>query len=72
MSPAGLADTISAHMSVDLEEKAAHPGNRRLRERLNTCSRLMDAEIDLFQVEKTNPWAGQKADGEKPAGVLPE
>jgi ATP-dependent Lon protease len=50
--PGRLADTIAAHMSVDLEEKQRILEIASLRERLNHLLGLMDAEIDLFQVEK--------------------
>jgi len=50
--PSRLADTIAAHMSVDLEEKQRILEIASLRERLNHLLGLMDAEIDLFQVEK--------------------
>ena len=50
--PGRLADTIAAHMSVDLEEKQRILEIASLRERLDHLMGLMDAEIDLFQVEK--------------------
>ncbi len=50
--PGRLADTIAAHMSVDLEEKQRILEISSLRERLDHLLGLMDAEIDLFQVEK--------------------
>ncbi|MEK9807132.1 MAG: endopeptidase La [Halieaceae bacterium] len=50
--PGRLADTIAAHMSVDLEEKQRVLEIASLGERLNHLLGLMDAEIDLFQVEK--------------------
>ncbi len=50
--PSRLADTIAAHMSVDLEEKQRVLEIASLEERLNHLLGLMDAEIDLFQVEK--------------------
>ena len=50
--PGRLADTISAHMSVDLEEKQRILEIADIRARLEHLQSLMDAEIDLFQVEK--------------------
>ena len=50
--PGRLADTIAAHMSVDLEEKQHILEISGIRERLEHLMGLMEAEIDLFQVEK--------------------
>ena len=50
--PGRLADTIAAHMSVDLEEKQRILEIASLQERLDHLMGLMDAELDLFQVEK--------------------
>ncbi len=50
--PGRLADTIAAHMSVDLEQKQAILEISGIRERLEHLMGLMEAEIDLFQVEK--------------------
>lgn len=50
--PGRLADTIAAHMSVDLEEKQRILEVADIRARLEHLQSLMDAEIDLFQVEK--------------------
>ncbi len=50
--PGRLADTIAAHMSVDLEEKQKILEIARVRNRLEHLMGLMEAEIDLFQVEK--------------------
>ena len=50
--PGRLADTISAHMGVDLEEKQRILEIADVRSRLEHLQSLMDAEIDLFQVEK--------------------
>ena len=50
--PGRLADTIAAHMSVDLEEKQRILEIAGIRGRLDHLLGLMDAEIDLFQVEK--------------------
>ena len=50
--PGRLADTISAHMGVDLEEKQRILEIADVRGRLEHLQSLMDAEIDLFQVEK--------------------
>ena len=50
--PGRLADTIAAHMSVDLEQKQKVLEIADIRERLEHLMGLMEAEIDLFQVEK--------------------
>ena len=50
--PGRLADTIAAHMSVDLEEKQKILEISGIRARLEHLMGLMEAEIDLFQVEK--------------------
>ncbi len=50
--PGRLADTIAAHMSVDLEEKQRILEISGIRSRLEHLMGLMEAEIDLFQVEK--------------------
>jgi ATP-dependent Lon protease len=50
--PGRLADTIAAHMSVPLEEKQNILEISSIRTRLDHLMGLMDAEIDLFQVEK--------------------
>ena len=46
-----LADTISAHMSLKIVEKQNMLALFGLRERLERLIGLMEAEIDLFQVE---------------------
>ncbi len=50
--PGRLADTIAAHLSVDLAEKQRILEIANIRERLDHLMGLMEAEIDLFQVEK--------------------
>jgi len=50
--PGRLADTIAAHMGVDLEEKQRILEIANVKERLERLMGLMEAEIDLFQVEK--------------------
>ena len=50
--PGRLADTIAAHMSVDLDEKQRILEIAGIRPRLEHLMGLMEAEIDLFQVEK--------------------
>ncbi|MBI2994723.1 MAG: endopeptidase La [Gammaproteobacteria bacterium] len=50
--PSRLADTIAAHMSVKIEEKQRVLELVDIRERLEHLIRLMEAEIDLLQVEK--------------------
>jgi ATP-dependent Lon protease len=50
--PGRLADTIAAHMSLKIEEKQKILEIINLRERLEHLIGLMEAEIDLLQVEK--------------------
>jgi len=50
--PGRLADTIAAHMSLKVEEKQKILEMSDLRERLEHLIGLMEAEIDLLQVEK--------------------
>ena len=50
--PGRLADTIAAHMNVELEEKQKILEIAGVRARLEHLMGLMEAEIDLFQVEK--------------------
>ena len=50
--PGRLADTIAAHMSVDLEEKQNILEMSSVKRRIDHLMGLMDSEIDLFQVEK--------------------
>jgi ATP-dependent Lon protease len=50
--PSRLADTIAAHMSIKIEEKQKVLELVDIRERLQHLIGLMEAEIDLLQVEK--------------------
>ncbi|MCF6210003.1 MAG: endopeptidase La [Gammaproteobacteria bacterium] len=50
--PGRLADTIAAHMSLKVEEKQKILEMGDLRQRLEHLIGLMEAEIDLLQVEK--------------------
>jgi len=50
--PGRLADTVAAHMSLDLEQKQEVLEMPQVRDRLEHLLGLMEAEIDLFQVEK--------------------
>lgn len=50
--PGRLADTIAAHMSLELEQKQAILEITDVRERIEHLMGLMESEIDLFQVEK--------------------
>ncbi|HEB92112.1 MAG TPA: endopeptidase La [Gammaproteobacteria bacterium] len=50
--PGRLADTIAAHMSLKVEEKQKILEMSDLRQRLEHLIGLMEAEIDLLQVEK--------------------
>lgn len=47
-----LSDTIAAHMSLDLAQKQEILEMSDVRERVEHLLGLMEAEIDLFQVEK--------------------
>ena len=50
--PSRLADTIAAHMSIKIEDKQRVLELVDIRERLQHLIGLMEAEIDLLQVEK--------------------
>lgn len=50
--PSRLADTIAAHMSIKIHEKQEVLELVEIRERLEHLIGLMEAEIDLLQVEK--------------------
>lgn len=50
--PGRLADTVAAHMSLELAQKQEILEMASVRSRLEHLLGLMDAEIDLFQVEK--------------------
>jgi len=50
--PARLADTISAHLSLKLEDKQNLLEMQSVRERLEHILSVMESEIDLLQVEK--------------------
>jgi ATP-dependent Lon protease len=50
--PSRLADTIAAHMAIRLEEKQGILELFDISERLEHIIQLMEAEIDLLQVEK--------------------
>jgi ATP-dependent Lon protease len=50
--PGRLGDTIAAHMTMELEQKQAVLEMANERERLEHLMGLMEAEIDLFQVER--------------------
>jgi ATP-dependent Lon protease len=47
-----FADTIAAHMTLELEQKQLVLELRDVRERIESLLGLMDAQIDLLQVEK--------------------
>ena len=51
-SPARLSDTIAAHMSLKIEEKQKILEISDITERLKYLMSLIDAEIDLLQIEK--------------------
>lgn len=50
--PGRLADTIAAHMSLDLSKKQAILELAGVRERIEQLLGMMDAEVDVFHVEK--------------------
>lgn len=50
--PGRLADTVAAHMSLELHQKQELLEVTDVRERLEHLLGLMESEIDLFQVEK--------------------
>ncbi len=50
--PGRLADTIAAHMSLELAQKQEVLEIASLNDRLEHLVALMEAEVDLFQVEK--------------------
>jgi ATP-dependent Lon protease len=50
--PGRLADTIAAHMSLELDQKQAILEISEIHPRVEHLLGLMEAEIDLFQVEK--------------------
>ncbi|MBU2887066.1 endopeptidase La [Gilvimarinus agarilyticus] len=50
--PGRLADTIAAHMTLELDQKQAVLELTGIRERIETLLGLMDGQMDLLQVEK--------------------
>ncbi len=50
--PGRLADTVAAHMALDLSQKQEILEIAEVRQRLEHLVGLMEAEADLFQVEK--------------------
>ncbi|WP_020209664.1 endopeptidase La [Gilvimarinus chinensis] len=50
--PGRFADTIAAHMALELEQKQAVLEIVGIRERIESLLELMDGQIDLLQVEK--------------------
>ena len=50
--PARLSDTIAAHMSLKVEEKQNILGIADVRERMEYLLSMIEAEIDLLQIEK--------------------
>ncbi|MDO3385700.1 endopeptidase La [Gilvimarinus sp. SDUM040013] len=50
--PGRLADTIAAHMALELDQKQAVLELTSIRERIQTLLGLMDGQMDLLQVEK--------------------
>ena len=50
--PSRFADTVAAHMALELEQKQAVLELSGVRERIERLVQLMDGQIDLLQVEK--------------------
>jgi len=50
--PGRLADTVAAHMSLKLDEKQKVLEIENIRQRLEHVMGLIDAEIDMLQIEK--------------------
>lgn len=50
--PARLVDTICAHLSLGIEDKQSLLEANRMRDRIEQLMALIEAEIDLLQVEK--------------------
>jgi ATP-dependent Lon protease len=50
--PGRLADTVAAHMSLQLDEKQKVLEIEQIRPRLEHVMALIDAEIDMLQIEK--------------------
>jgi len=70
--PGRLADTIAAHMSLKIDEKQKILEMASLRERLEHLIGLMEAEIDLLQVEKRIRGRVKRQMEKKPTRVLSE
>ena len=70
--PGRLADTIAAHMSVDLEEKQRILEISRYSQPPRAPDGIDGGGNRPFSGGKAHPWSRQKADGEKPARVLPQ
>jgi len=70
--PSRLVDTIATHMSLQLQEKQNILELANLKARIEHLMSLIEAEIDIFQVEKRIRGRVKKTDGEKPARVLPQ
>jgi ATP-dependent Lon protease len=50
--PGRLADTVAAHMSLQLDEKQKVLEIEKIQQRLEHVMSLIDAEIDMLQIEK--------------------
>jgi ATP-dependent Lon protease len=70
--PGRLADTIAAHMPLALPQKQEVLEMADIKQRLEHLLGLMEAEIDLFQVEKRIRGRVKKTDGTQSAGILSE
>ena len=68
--PSRLSDTIAAHMSLKLEEKQHVLEIVSTYDRLEHLMNLIEAELDVLQIEKRIRGRVKTANGKKPARVL--
>ena len=65
------ADTIVANLRDELQDRQALLEMETPAKRLERLHELMQAEIEILQVEREDPFPRQEADGEDAEGVLP-
>ena len=70
--PSRLADTIGAHLNVDLHAKQDLLEIVDIEARLDKLIEVVTFEIEKLRVDKKNPGPGKEADGTGPEGVLPQ
>ena len=70
--PARLIDAIASHMAFSIQDKQAVLEAFELRERLDLVLSLMESQFGRAVAGEEYSRACQEADGEEPAGVLPE